>query len=164
MADGVHGGVPAAAAGGPAPTAYARSTAAKPAHNATTVEPEPLGVATSAAEPGSKRRFWPRRAVTAVGEPPAVAGEPAKPTAYTRLRGAEPAHTTAAHHRYEDDTAGSVSAAVARSVIIRKLILLPKFKAAMFYQPEDHVERKHIKARQTFMISVSGYQECRLGI
>jgi hypothetical protein len=38
------------------------------------------------------------------------------------------------------DLVGSTVAAVARSTIIQKLVMLPKIKAAAFFQPEDHVK------------------------
>ena len=50
------------------------------------------------------------------------------------------------HGRHENDTTGSVTAALARSILIRKLILLPKLKASALFQPEDHVTSTKIKA------------------
>jgi hypothetical protein len=51
-----------------------------------------------------------------------------------------------AHGRHEDDNVGSVTAALARSILIRKAILLPKLKAAALFQPEDHVRSSQIRA------------------
>jgi hypothetical protein len=39
------------------------------------------------------------------------------------------------------DFMGSSLAAVARSALIQKLVMLPKLKAAAFFQPEDHVQQ-----------------------
>jgi hypothetical protein len=43
-----------------------------------------------------------------------------------------------------NDLFGSTVAAVARSALIQKLVLLPKMKAAAFFQPEDHVAWKKV--------------------
>jgi hypothetical protein len=51
------------------------------------------------------------------------------------------------HGRHEDDQVGSVTAALARSIIIRKIILLPKLKAAALFQPEDHVRGAQIQRK-----------------
>jgi|EP01047_Picozoa_sp_COSAG01_P059368 hypothetical protein len=54
--------------------------------------------------------------------------------------------TTAHHGRHEDDEWGSVTAALARTVLIRKLFVLPKLKAAAWFQPEDHVSASQVRA------------------
>jgi hypothetical protein len=43
-----------------------------------------------------------------------------------------------------DNFVGSTMAAVARSALIQKLVLLPKLKAAAFFQPEDHVKLQKV--------------------
>ena len=62
------------------------------------------------------------------------------------------------HTHTQDDQVGSVTAALARSVVIRKIIMLPKLKAAALFQPEDHVasnalKRTHILKRRTTWVA-----------
>ena len=53
---------------------------------------------------------------------------------------------TSDHGRHEADEWGSLTAALARTVLIRKLFLLPKLKAVSWFQPEDHVNALQVRA------------------
>ena len=46
--------------------------------------------------------------------------------------------------QYSDDTRNLIVSAV-RTLAVRYAILMPKFKAVAFFQPEDHVSHKHIR-------------------
>jgi hypothetical protein len=46
--------------------------------------------------------------------------------------------------RHEDDTVGSLTAALARSALISKMVMMPKMKSVMMFQPEDHVSKAQV--------------------
>jgi hypothetical protein len=62
------------------------------------------------------------------------------------VRGMAVVPQSGAHGRHENDSVGSVTAALARSILIRKVVLIPKLKAAALFQPEDHVRGTQIRA------------------
>jgi len=85
---------------------------------------------------GSGRRRWD-------APPPTSSSSSSESSA--SLPATAPASTFSGRH--DDDTVGSLTAVLARSVLIRKLVLMPKMKAAMLFQPEDHVARERVKAQ-----------------
>jgi hypothetical protein len=85
---------------------------------------------------GSGRRRWD-------APPPTTSSSSSESSA--SLPATAPASTFSGRH--DDDTVGSLTAVLARSVLIRKLVLMPKMKAAMLFQPEDHVARERVKAQ-----------------
>ena len=59
-----------------------------------------------------------------------------------------PATVASRHGRHEDDSAGTFWAVLARTWFIRKAIMLPKLKAAAWFQPEDHVSSHQVKVQR----------------
>ena len=86
-----------------------------------------------------------------------MAGPHAEPTVEAQSQGgphAEPtveaqsqdgAHTEpTVEAQSQDDDSRAVLTSVARTLAVRYAILMPKFKAVAFLQPEDHVSKKRI--------------------